>query len=429
MPTEIDFPALKEVKGKIDNLRAKVATVISEAGPAMDFGKVKSVTGNTFEIAKQVREWNTELNDLGTKHDDLQETLKAAQRIQQAPNAREGERGNENNNERIPNQRKSIGDLFVESQAFKGKTGNAGPEANLDIDLKGLMLKADGLISTDDGWAPQNIRTGRVVDFVTRPIQVVDIVPQNATNQSAVVFMEETGYGLQTSGVASGSTDAREVAEGGVYPETQFELTEQSSPVRKISVYLAITDEQLEDIAQVRGYVDNRLPFMVRQRLDSQILAGDGSAPNLKGLTTYSGIQTQAKGADATPDAVYKAMTNVRVTGGAMPNAAVFNPFDWQGIRLLRTADGLYIWGNPSDTGVSRIWGLQVTEAQALGQGTIIVGDFANYSELAVKRGINVQVSNSHADFFVNGKQAMRADMRAAFVVYRPAAFCKVTGV
>jgi HK97 family phage major capsid protein len=424
MPNEIDFPALKEVKGKIDNLRQKVAAVISEAGPAMDFGKVKSVQGNTFEIAKQVSDWNHELNDLGSKHDDLQETLKAAQRIQQSPNTREGERGNENNNGKVPNQRKSFGDLFVESQAFKGKTGNSGPEATLDIDLKGLMLKTTATdVSTDDGWAPQNIRTGRVVDFVTRPIQVVDIVPQNATNQSAVVFMQETGYG--TDGV----TNAAEVAEGGAYPQTDFQLTEESSPVRKISVYLAITDEQLEDVAQVRGYVDNRLPFMVRQRLDSQILAGDGSAPNLKGLTTYSGIQTQAKGSDATPDAVYKAMTSVRVTGGAMPNAAVFNPFDWQGIRLLRTADGLYIWGNPSDTGVSRIWGLQVTEAQALTAGTIIVGDFANYSELAVKRGINVQVSNSHADYFVNGKQAMRADMRAAFVVYRPAAFCKITGV
>lgn len=422
--TDIDFPALKELQGKIDDRNQKLGTVFSEAGPEMDFTRVKSIKGNTFEIAAEVRKLNDELTDLGKKRDDMQATLKAAQRVRQAPDTREAETGSTFEATRSGNQRKSVGQLFVESKAYKGKTGNAGPEAMLDIDLKGIMLKADGdPMSTSDGWAPQNIRSGRVVDFVTPPIQVVDIVPQNTTNQSAVVFMEETGYGTDSG------TDAAERAEAAAYPQTTFELTEQSSPVRKIAVFLAITDEQLEDIPQVRGYVDNRLPFMVRQRLDSQILSGDGTAPNLKGLLNVTGVQTQAKGTDATPDAVYKAMTNVRVTGGALPNAAVFNPFDWQNIRLLRTADGIYIWGNPADAGIARIWGLAVTEAQVMPQGTVVVGDFANYSELAVKRGLNVQISNSHSDYFVNGKQAMRADMRAAFVVYRPAAFCKVTGV
>lgn len=417
MPTEIDFPALKDVKGKMDELRKKSAAVFSEAGPEMDMSKVKSVKGNTFEIAAQVRAWNDELNDLGKKHDDLQATLKAAERARVAPDAREREEGSGNGNDtQIPGQRKSFGELFVESPAYKLKSGNAGPEASIDHDVK-HFLKTD--MTTAAGWVPETTRNGRLIDAVTRPIQVVDLIPQNSTTQSAVVYMEETTF----------TNNAAEVAEAAQYPEAALALTEQSSPVRKISVFLPITDEQLEDVGQARGYIDNRLPFMIRQRLDLQLLVGDGTPPNLKGLLNYAGIQTQAKGADATPDAIYKAMVNVRVTGGAMPNAAVFHPLDWQDIRLLRTADGIYIWGNPSDAGVSRIWGLQVTEAQALTQNTALVGDFANYSELAVKRGINVQVSNSHSDYFIKGKQAMRADMRAAFVVYRPAAFCKVTGV
>ena len=32
-------------------------------------------------------------------------------------------------------------------------------------------------------------------------------------------------------------------------------------------------------------------------------------------------------------------------------------------------------------------------------------------------------------DDFIKGKKAIRADIRAAFVVYRPAAFCTVTGI
>jgi HK97 family phage major capsid protein len=222
---------------------------------------------------------------------------------------------------------------------------------------------------------------------------------------------------------------AAETAEAGTYPEAALALTEQTSPVRKIAVFLPVTDEQLEDVPQVQGYLNNRLPFFLRQRLDGQVLNGNGTAPNLRGFLNVVGIQTQAKGADPVPDAIYKAMTKIRVTGRATPGTVIIHPNDWQDIRLLRTADGLYIWGSPADQGPERIWGLPIVQADSLTEGTALVGDFAGYSELASRRGIEVKVSDSHGTFFVEGKQAVRADFRVALVVYRPEAFCSVTGI
>jgi HK97 family phage major capsid protein len=404
---------LETKRGELDHVRKEIADIFAEAGPDLDLGKVKSVQGNTSEIAAHIRALNEKATDLGVEVDNLTAVANAAEKAR-GTTGPEGESGAEQDERKAKREveAKSVGELFTDSVAYKSRTGGQGPVATLDVELKTLM-------TTSAGWAPQNIRTGTVVDYATRPIQVIDIIPGTTTSQAAVVYMEETTF----------TNSAAETAEAGTYPESALALTERSSPVRKIATFLPMTDEQLEDIPQAQGYVNNRLPFMVRQRLDGQILVGNGTPPNLTGILNVAGIQTQAKGADPTPDAVYKALVLVRVTGRAFPNAFVTHPLDWQDVRLLRTADGIYIWGNPSDAGPERIWGLNVVQSDAITQNTGLVGDFANYCELAVKRGIEVQVSNSHSTYFVEGKQAVRADMRTAFVVYRPAAFCTVTGI
>jgi capsid protein len=61
--------------------------------------------------------------------------------------------------------------------------------------------------------------------------------------------------------------------------------------------------------------------------------------------------------------------------------------------------------------------------------GTALVADFANFTELSLRRGIEFQVTNSHASFFIQGQLAIRADFRCAFIVYRPKAVCTVTGL
>ncbi len=403
------FPALEEAQGKLAHAQKSLADVFAEAGPEYDMSKVKSLDGDSKAKVEWIQAKNAEIDDLAAEVQSLEGVAKAAGRVrdlgERSPAAEHGADGANRGH-------KTLGDYFIESKAFKGKQGPVGPESHLDIELKTLL-------ETGSGWTPETTRGPRVVDFVTTPLQVADIIPSTTTTQTAVTYMEETGF----------TNNAAAIAEGGAYPEAALAFTEKTSPVRKIGVWLPVTDEQLEDVPQIRGVINNRLPFMVRQRLDAQILTGSGTAPNLRGILNTSGIQTQALGGDTVPNAVYKALVKVRVTGQAVPNAIVMNPMDWQDVRLLRTTDGIYIYGSPSEAGTPRMWGLPVVEAQALTENTALVGDFQNFSELATRRGIDVQISNSHADFFTNGQQAIRADVRVALVIYRPAAFATVTGI
>jgi HK97 family phage major capsid protein len=225
------------------------------------------------------------------------------------------------------------------------------------------------------------------------------------------------------------TNNAAERSEGSTYGEAAFVLTERSVTIETIGVWLPVTDEQLEDEEEAAAMIDMDLPFMLRQRVDSQALVGDGSTPNVLGINNKAGIQTQAKGTDPVFDTILKAATKVRVTGRAIPNAVVFHPNDFQDLRLTRTADGIYILGNPADAAPSKIWGLTPVESDNQTENAAVVGDFANFSRMRLRRDVLVEKTNSHDTYFINGKQAIRAGIRCAFVWSRAAAFCTATGI
>lgn len=417
-------PKLKELRGKVDNLRKELAKVLEQAGPDLDMGKVTCIDGDSATKVAYFQAVNAELDEKMEELEPLEAehaamTL-AREKLSALDEPRNGHPGfpvldDPDAVGRRAASQKSIGKQFMDGWI------NAGRLKDKTFELPEVSVKT--LMTTTAGWAPETLRTGRLVDAAgasAASIDFLDVLPSGETSQSAVVYMEETTFDMSL---------VVEKAEGGTYGEAALALTEQSSPVRKIPVFLPVTDEQLDDVPQLQGYLNNRLPLMLRKRLNTQALVGNGTAPNLRGFLNVAGVQTQAKGTDPTPDAIYKAMTKVRVTGDATPGAAALHPNDWQDIRLLRTADGIYIWGSPADAGPERIWGIPIVQTQAITEGTGLVGDFAAYSELTTRKGIEVKVSDSHGTFFVEGKQAIRADIRVAVVVYRPTAFCTVTGI
>jgi HK97 family phage major capsid protein len=315
---------------------------------------------------------------------------------------------------------KSFGRQMVESAWYQhikehgARAARDAPASQLAYGIKELKT----LFQTTAGFSPESVRSGRLVEAVTRPLQVLDLFPTAPTGQAAYVHMEET----------TRTHSAAEKGEGLAFAESTFVWTQRSSTVRKITDSLPFTDEQVEDEPAMQSYMADRIQFGLRQRLDLQTLVGDGSGVNLTGILNTGGISTQAKGADPTFDTAMKALTLVRVTGRANPTAFVFHPNDWQTIKLTRTADGIYIMGNPTDSGVERLWGIPVAISDAITENTGLVGDFATFSGLFERAGVDIQTGYTGAQF-TEGEKTIRGTLRVAFVVFRAAAFCTMTGI
>lgn len=414
-----------EVQEELDAKNAALVAIFEKS-------KTDEGYSMTADVLDDVRARNEEINDLGEELEKARELDGVFQKAQQAVrdahkpathlplNGKARQSGGEpvqlaanGGNGRAL---KTLGELFTESDGYKGWRRGSQLEVDFaDFDPKQLKT----LMETGAGFAPENMRIGRIIESAQRRPMVDDMIPSTTTTQAAVVYMEETTF----------TNNAAEAAEGAQYGESALAYTERSDTVRKISTFLPATDEQLDDVPQAQSLLNNRLALMIRLRREYQLLRGDGIAPNLTGFYNKSGIQTQALGGDPVPDAFYKAMTKVRHTGFADPTAHIMHPNDWQDIRLLRTTDGVYIWGSPSEAGVERLWGLPVVATTAATENTGLTGDFQLYSEIYYKQGIMIKVSDSHSDYFIKGKQAVRADERLALVIYRAAAFCTVTGI
>ena len=371
----------------------------------------------------EFRRRNDELNELGKAWDEARDIEKMA-----ADNASHLEELDKPHRMPFESARKagdanartvaSIGESFAKK--LYGKDGQIRKDWEAEIkDFDPIQFKTT--MTTAAGFAPENLRSGLVVLSAQRPITMLDIVPMIAVGTgNAYTYMYESTF----------TNAAAEIAEndGTGAPESALAFTEAEETIRRVATFLPVTDEQLADVIGMQGLINSRMSFMVQQRASYQLLQGNNSAPNLNGF--YQRVtQAQAKSTDPVFDAIFKGMIKVMHTGYANPSAIVLHPNDWQDIRLLRTTDGIYLMGNPQDPGAERLFGLPVVVTNEATENTGLVGDFANYSFIPYRQGVEIKVSDSHSDYFIKYLQAVRVSVRMALVVTRATAFCEITGI
>jgi len=326
--------------------------------------------------------------------------------------------------------RRSIGQQFVQSAEYKawlasGAHRRSGNWSSPSIECADATITLYGTTLTEDpasGGAliPPQILPG-IIPLPQRRVVVADLIAPGTATSNVIQFMREKTF----------TNAAAPVAEGTAKPESALIFEAATSAVRKIAHFLPVTEEMLEDVAQIASYIDARLRLGLSLKEEDQLLNGDGVAPDLLGFLNTPGLTpAHPRGTDNNMDAMYKQMQTIATTVFIMPDAWVMNPANWQTVQLAKNAQGYYYgpgpWAMPQGP---QLWGLPGAITPAMAAGTSLVGAFRTMSQIFRRGGVRVEASNSHQDFFIKNLVAIRGEERLALCVYRPAAFGEVTGL
>jgi HK97 family phage major capsid protein len=353
----------------------------------------------------------------------------------------------------------TLGEAFVKSPVFdeflgqfKGHDGRIREVSNIKsatFDVPGFGAKAlvTGASDTSGGAFVVPTRLPGATDLIgQREFTLRDLCTNITINSDTFEYVQVTGKTNNAAAVAEATTTAdptyaadtgtgavtvTPAAGGGYKPESALTLAVVSSPVETIAHLMPITRRAAADAPQVRQMVDQFLLYGLAEEEEDQILNGNGTSPNLRGILNVSGISTVgSSGTDL--DAVVDAIRTIRADR-RRPNALVIHPNDWYSTGFLlakETDSGRYLLGDPraSIDQLNTLWGLRVVVTEAMTENTALVGDFTQ-AVVADRQQAALYMTDSHKDWFGRNLLAVLAEERLGFGLLDPDAMCTITAL
>lgn len=326
----------------------------------------------------------------------------------------------------------SLGKRFVEDPAMqawvKSVAANGLPDAKSILHSPAVSVAANikalitGESDTSAGALLQADYRGLVDQVYGRRLTIADLITTGNTTSDSVEYARISST---TNGAAPIAEASAVSGTSGMAPESAMVFERATAPVREVKHWLPVTTRALADAPELSSLTDAFLRYGLAEEVEDQVLSGDGTGENMEGILSVSGTLSQAFDTDIITT-LRKAMTKVKVTGGATPSAILINPADNEYFDLLSVGAAGYVFGGPAQAAQQTFYGLPRVESAAVPVGTAIVADWRE-AVLLSRAPVTVQLSNQHSDFFLRGLVAVLATARAAFFVRRPAAFCVVT--
>lgn len=353
--------------------------IIKQLGEKIDLMKGESVSkAELIEVLSQVKDLETKGQEVSKLKASVEELT-----LQVLDLATKGDTNN------VP---ESIGTLLNEKaeelKAMKERSG-----ASVQIQLKAVGTMA--LSTNTTGQIPQAEREQGITRIVRRNPFILELV--NVGN-----IMSNVWEWVEQKNVEGGSAMT---AEGALKSQTDFDLVVASANVKKVTAYIKVTKEMLDDVELMRSEIDQELTELINLKIDEQLLNGSGTTVNLTGIVTNATAYSAGAFALAIPtptnyDVLATAINQVRVNLFE-PTYIVLHPTDVTRMKLSKGNDGHYILPPFTSVDGTTVEGIRVVANVGVAIDKFLVGDFTK-SGVRFKEGLTINVGYENDDFTKN---------------------------
>jgi HK97 family phage major capsid protein len=324
-----------------------------------------------------------------------------------------------------PEQRKeklTLGERYVESEEYrewsKRQQNGSSPELEFrDVVAVGDANGSSGLLPVGQPYIA-NVRQRRLF--------VRDLIGVQTTGLANIPYIREKNPTVNQNSAAT-------VAEQGTKPDSKLEFTQDNAPVEVIAGSVTITNQIRWDAPTLMGYINNALPYRIKLEEEDQVLNGDGTSPNLKGILTYTDVQSTTVPAGTgggygdLPLLIGGGIAKIELVDG-FADGVVMNPADFWAMVTARAAGGAGTFdaGAFTQAPIQYVWGLPVVRTNGVTAGQAVVANWALGATLFDRMGITVRTFEQHSDYAIKNKVLLLGEERVALAVNRPDYFCKV---
>lgn len=294
----------------------------------------------------------------------------------------------------------TFGEQFISSDAFEQI--KSGQREKVRHEVKNTVLG-------ETGTTTYPMQRPGVVPGDFAPLTIRDLLPTIQVNTDSVRSMRELDW----------TNNAAEVEQGTKKPESDITFEQYNVPIETVAHWIKVSNQLLADAPAIASYIDTRLRDGLNQRIDEQLLVGNGTAPNLSGLTNAGNFTAYTPNeGDNLAEAINKAKYQLWSTGN-MPDTVIVNPADWSVLELLKTTDGAYLYGPPGTMANTSPFGVNVVMSNHMPEGSFMVGSVRGSATLFQRESATVEMGFVNEDF-INNLATIRCEQRLGLGVDRP---------
>lgn len=309
---------------------------------------------------------------------------------------------------------KSLGERFIEDEKVKTWLEQDTPKGSMSVSVKASITSSTADAAGAAGAAVDETRLAGIIAPPNRRMTIRDLLTPGQMDGNTLEYVRETGF----------TNNAAPVAEGALKPQSDIQLELVTTSAKVIAHTAKASRQILDDVSQMRTYIDNRLRYGLAYVEETQLLNGDGTGQNLNGIvpqaTAYSAAFAPSSETEIDKmrlGMLQSALAEYPATG------IVLHPTDWARMELTKDSQGRYIIGNPQGMIAPTLWGLPVVATQAMTVDKFLVGAFSLGAQLFDRWQARVEIATQNEDDFVKNMVTMLCEERLALAVYRPESF------